>query len=131
LIPFPAPEPAEVAAEAPRQPETVEEVWVELPAPAEEPPAKPARARRSRAKAKVVAEPTEAAVAESVSAAPAAEQASVAPVETTQPEPAVAVEAEESVLEPAAQPLGEPTRPAGEISSPPEKPKRGWWRRSG
>ncbi|MDR3512292.1 MAG: ribonuclease E/G, partial [Caulobacteraceae bacterium] len=141
VIPFPASEPAEPAAgaEAP-----AEDVWVELPA-APEPAAKPARARRSRAKAKPAAEAAEAVVAEtpvveaSTAEAPAAEAApEPAPAEpvvaeqvAAEPEPEPAPVAASAEPEAAAQPEAPPAPPLGEILSPPEKPKRGWWRRNG
>ena len=100
------------------------EMWVELPA-ASEAPAKPARARRSRAKAKPavetdVAEASLEGVAEVEAPAPAPQPAVIAVVEAAptpeprEPEPAM-----------AAAPV------LGEISEPPAKPKRGWWRKSG
>jgi len=95
-----------VQAEAPAAPEPVvaepEPVVAETPAPAP-------KARRSRAKA-----------------APAAVEAPV--VETVveaAPEP---VPAPEPVAAPAPTPVAVEPDPA-EISAPPEKPKRGWWRR--
>jgi ribonuclease E len=114
--------------------ESTEEVWVELPEAAPAPP-KPARARRSRGKAAAVAE---AAVepAAVIEAAPAAEPVTaVEPaLQEAPPEPQVAV------AEPAPAPVletvtAEPAPPripdAAEILNPPEKPKRGWWRRNG
>lgn len=100
-----------------------DDVWVELPA-VEEPAKKP---RRSRAKAKKAEEAPE--VVEAVEAAPepvapAPEPAAEAPAPA--PEPVV-----EATPEPAPAP--EPVAPAepdpNEITAPPEKPKRGWWRR--
>ncbi len=138
--------PAPVAAEAP-QPALLsqapdDDVWVELPAP-EEPPAKKPKARRSRAKkpAEAVVEAADSLIAESE--IPVIEPTSQ-DVEPPVIEPVPAVEPEsEPVLEltvvadtpapepqPAPQPaLVEPD--AAEISSPPVKPKRGWWRRGG
>lgn len=99
------------------------DVWVELPE-TEEAPKKPKRTR-SRSK-KAVAEAAEAveAIAEVVT-----ETAAVAP-----PEPEAA-----PVVEPAPAPEPEvaaevaPETPAqpdpAEITTPPEKPRRGWWRR--
>jgi ribonuclease E len=129
VIPFPAaladeiaaePEPqALVAANAP-----VEDVWVELP-PAPEPVAKPARARRSRAKAKPATE----IVTEAPIEAPApAESEPVLAEAAPQPEPAVVQAAIEAEPAPAPKPV---VIAADEILTPPEKPKRGWWRRNG
>ena len=142
VIPFPAP----VAAEAEAGPEVealvaanapVEDVWVELP-PAPEPAAKPARARRSRAKkpaAETVTEavePTARSEAESIVAEAALEplvEAAPDPVVEAAPEPEpVAVAAPEPEPAPAPKPV---VIPADEILAPPEKPKRGWWRRNG
>ena len=111
--PEPAPEPVAVAAAVPPAQDDVE-VWVELPE-AEPVAAKPARARRSRAKPKVVENAT--AVAEVVTAPE--------PVETP-----VLVEAVAEEAAPADPPLAAAPDHA-EISSPPSAPKRGWWRRSG
>ncbi|HEX4180564.1 MAG TPA: ribonuclease E/G [Caulobacteraceae bacterium] len=128
-VPAPAPIPAAANAE-----NATEEMWVELPEAAPAP--KPARARRSRAKAavavaEVAAEPPvviEAEVAPATEAAPAAE---AAPMETA-PERVVAAPAPAPVLETVAlEPAPMPIPDAAEISSPPEKPKRGWWRRNG
>jgi ribonuclease E len=134
VIPFPAHLAAEIAAEPAAETEAlvaanapVEDVWVELP-PAPEPAAKPARARRSRAKkpaAEAVTEavePTARSEAESVVAAAALE-----PVAEAAPEPVV-----EAAPEPEPAPAPKPVViAADEIISPPEKPKRGWWRRNG
>ncbi|ATQ43192.1 Rne/Rng family ribonuclease [Caulobacter mirabilis] len=93
-----------------------DEIWVELPADPE-PVKKP---RRSRRKA---AEP----VAEAVEAAPVETPAVVveaAPEPIAEPEPAPEPEPQP---EPVAAAPAEPD-PA-EISAPPEKPRRGWWRR--
>jgi ribonuclease E len=99
---------AEAAAEAPV------EVAPEPEAPA---PAKP-RAR-SRAKAKAAPETPVAVEAEL-----APQAAAEAPAPAPQPEPVAAT--------PEPEPVSEPT-PArsdpAEILAPPEKPKRGWWRR--
>ncbi|HZC15580.1 MAG TPA: Rne/Rng family ribonuclease, partial [Caulobacteraceae bacterium] len=108
------------------------EIWVELPAVAE-PTAKPARARRSRAKPKVV-EAAIAVVETEAAPEPAAAAAPPAPIEVeAAPEP---VEAPIAVLaEPAPpKPVAEASPVVldhAEISSPPAAPKRGWWRRSG
>jgi ribonuclease E len=141
VIPFPAHLAAEIAAEPAPEAEVlvaanapVEDVWVELP-PAPEPAAKPARARRSRAKAKPAAEAvTEAEQAPAEAPAPAEPEPVVAeaapePVVEAAPEPEPAVAA---TPEPEPAPAPKPVViPADEILSPPEKPKRGWWRRNG
>jgi ribonuclease E len=160
--PAPAPAPAPII-EASEQPVLAADapeldVWVELPAPAE-PEKKPPRARRSRAKPKVVAEaapeetapvetaPVEAPAAEVVVEATAAAEtppeaaplvAEVASSPDLEPEVAPPVEAvpvappepEPNLAAPAPEPALA-TVDAAEISSPPEKPKRGWWRRGG
>jgi ribonuclease E len=85
--------------------DSTDEMWVELPAVAE-PAAKPASARRSRAKPKA---------AEDV----------VAVIEAEAAPALVEAEAEPAPVEVEAAP------DHAEISSPPAAPKRGWWRRSG
>jgi ribonuclease E len=126
------PEPAAAAPSA----ELAElDVWVELPL-APEAPAKAPRARRSRAKAKPAETVVEAA-AETAPVAEAAQDLTPAPAtpapELEAPEPAAPLEAiVEIVAPPAAEPTtSPPPADVAEISSPPEKPKRGWWRRSG
>jgi ribonuclease E len=119
-VPAPEPLPAPIAANAS---DALEEVWVELPA-AE--PAKPARARRSRAKAKPVEVEAPAVVLEKPNPEPLVAEASASAPE---PEPEIA---EAPVAAAAPEPKLEPVPvlvDAAEISSPPEKPKRGWWRR--
>ena len=95
--------------------ETVVEAIVEAPveaAPEPEPEAAPpVKKPRSRAKAKPAPEPVVEAVAPDLEAAPTVETAPTAPEPEAEPAPV------------AAQP-----DPA-EIGAPPEKPKRGWWRR--
>lgn len=108
------------------------DVWVELPE-TEEAPKKPKRTRSRKKPTAEVAEAAEA-VAEVVT-----ESAAIAP-----PEPDAAPEAEPVVesapeREPAPAPEPEvvadaaPEAPAepdpAEITTPPEKPRRGWWRR--
>jgi ribonuclease E len=120
---MPAPALAPIAANADR---SDEEVWVELPA-VEEPTPKPTRARRSRSKK---------AVAEAVAAEAVPAEALEAPAPVTEAEAPVVAPAES---EPAPEPVTAeaiappPPEPelvdAAEISAPPEKPKRGWWRR--
>ena len=144
-----APQPVIAESESAAQPQPVGEadamdVWVELPAP-EEAPAKKPRARRSRAK-KPAAEAAIEAVAEveaEVESAPEAVAQVPTPVEpepvAASPEPVLevvaAVEpAPEPVIEAAPQSAPAPVAAVvdvAEISSPPAKPKRGWWRRGG
>jgi ribonuclease E len=122
VIPFPAAEAPAAAREG------SEDVWVELPA-APEPAAKPVRARRSRAKAKPAAETVETTTPDAEPAPLAAEPAPSVEPEIAAPEPVTAVVEPEPALA-AVEP--EPAAPlVGEIVSPPEKPKRGWWRRNG
>ena len=117
------------------------DVWVELPLQEEEPPKK-ARRPRSRGRkttdeaapdAAVVETPVEA-VADVPLAAPAIEDAPLvaADVEVEAPAPVAPPAAPEPVAQAAPEPVvtlvaAQPD-PA-EISTPPEKPKRGWWRR--
>jgi len=88
------------------------------PAPepeAEAPPAKPARARRSRAKAAPEA---------------AAEAPAEVVAEVEAPPVAVAEPAPEPVVETVAVEPPAPAEPdPAEITAPPPKPKKGWWRR--
>jgi ribonuclease E len=104
-----------------------DEVWVELPTDAE--PAK--KPRRSRARGKKA---DDAPLAEEASAAPAAQAEE--PAVAAQPEPAPAPEpAPRPVAQAAPEPVLEaaPAAPAepdpAQILAPPEKPKKGWWRR--
>ncbi|MBI1407607.1 MAG: Rne/Rng family ribonuclease [Caulobacter sp.] len=128
-----APEiPAELPATA-----APDEVWVEL-TPEPEPVKKPRRARgrgkKADAEAEVVAEQpaADAIPAPAEPEAPAPAQADSAQVEAPQveaaPEPAPQAQAEP---EPAPAPA--PVVPAepdpAEITAPPAKPKRGWWRK--
>jgi ribonuclease E len=111
------------------------DVWVELPE-VEEAPKKP---KRTRSRAKKTTETVE--VAETPAVTTMAPEATI---EASEPEvvevapPAPAVEAKpETQLEAAVQvaPVEEakPAEPAqpdpNEITTPPEKPRRGWWRR--
>ena len=142
--PAPAPEPAAplVAGDG-----EVIDVWVELPV-VEEKPKKPAR-RRSRAKTPVVEAEAEAAPAEETAAESAEPAVTAAPEPQPAPEPAPEPVVETVAEAPApAEPEPAPPQPApelaaaeaaapepvlidaAEISSPPAKPKRGWWRRS-
>ncbi|MBV9511036.1 MAG: Rne/Rng family ribonuclease [Caulobacteraceae bacterium] len=105
--------------------EEAADMWVELPE-APEPVAKPVRARRARAKKAAAVEEASADTPVQAAAEPAPEPVvAEAPAPAPQPEP-------EPVLEPitaASAPVLEPVFDAAEISAPPEKPKRGWWRR--
>ena len=125
------PEPAPVV-EAPQAPVAVashdgDEIWVELPAAAE-PKAKPARARRSRSKKAVEAEAE--ANAEVTAEPPVA---AVEPPPAPAPEPVMAEAAAAPAPAPTPAPKANPALvaaiPVDEIVAPPEKPKRGWWRR--
>ncbi len=134
----PAPAPAPIAAESG---EAVE-MWVELPA-AGEPKAKPARARRSRSKKPaqadvavdaesavdtVAEQPAPESVAEPVVEAPA-ELESVVAAPDPGPEPTPEPVAAKPAARSRAKPVVAPPLEAAEISAPPEKPRRGWWRR--
>jgi ribonuclease E len=115
-----------------------EEVWVELPAV--EPAPKPARARRSRAKPKPADEAQTAGPAAPLAETPSAEapplaEAPAIQLVTVQDQQAAA-EAGPTLVELAPAPVTREPEPAAvsivdlaEISSPPAKPKRGWWRR--
>ncbi len=146
-----APEPAVTTSAASSTPD---DIWVELPAK-EEPAAKAPRARRSRAKAKPAEVEAEAAAPEAVAPeAVEAPQASPEPIapepeapepkapEPVAPEPVVpepvVPEPIAPVIEPEPAPTVRESEPAlaaivdgAEISAPPAKPKRGWWRRGG
>jgi len=103
-----------------------DEIWVELPAAAEL-KAKPARARRSRSKKAVEAEVDADVVAEQPAPAPAAPEPE--PTAAAEPEPAVAEAPPAPAPKRAAKPALVATVDVAEISAPPEKPKRGWWRK--
>ena len=145
-VPEPVSEAAPAEAAAPMAQsasDTPTDMWVELPAK-EEPAPKAPRARRSRAKAK----PAEAESETPVAAEPVAPEP-VAPI--VEPEPAPEVRRPEPVaadpvpptpitpvVEPEPAPVVREPEPAmaavadaAEISAPPAKPKRGWWRRGG
>ena len=115
-------EPVAATSAEPEQPATAEvelDVWVELPAPPEPAPKAP-RARRSRAKAKPAEE------------TPALEDAPTPIVEDAPPVATVDTPVLDAVPETALpEPALVATVDAAEISSPPAKPKRGWWRRGG
>jgi ribonuclease E len=109
------------SADAPAEP-VAETALVEAPAepvaeaPLEEAPAKPARRTRSRKKTAEAEPAPEAAAPEAI-------------VAETAPTP-VTAKALETVAVAPALPEPAPSEPdAAEISAPPEKPKRGWWRR--
>jgi ribonuclease E len=142
--PAPRVDVAELEA-APLPPPVIEgppaDVWVELP-PQEEAPKK-ARRPRGRGRKADAAEAAETS-ADAVAEAPVAETVENAPlvaadVEVPAPAPVeVEVEVEaappEPVFEPVSEPEPEPDAATAEpdpneISTPPEKPKRGWWRR--
>lgn len=106
--PIAAEETPEPAAEAPA------DVGAAEPAPEPEAPAKPARARRSRAKAAEPAPETAPAVAPE-------------PVAEAAPEP-MAVEAPTPVTAAPEPPAAREPDPA-EITAPPPQPRKGWWRR--
>ncbi len=105
------------------------DVWVELPE-AEEAPKKP---KRTRSRSKKAAEPAPEAV-EAVAEAVTESVAVVTPEPEAAPEP-VAELAPEPVAAPEPEPVVEaaPAAPAepdpNEIGTPPEKPRKGWWRR--
>jgi ribonuclease E len=125
--PAPAAQPAPVGASG-----DGDEIWVELPAAAE-PKAKPARARRSRSK-KVAEVETDVHVTAEIPAAepePAqAEPVLADPVHAApEPEPVVAEAPPAPAPKRAAKPALVAAADVAEISAPPEKPKRGWWRR--
>jgi len=110
------------------------DIWVELPAAAEQ-KAKPARSRRSRSKKAVEAEVPEAEVevdaevTEAVVEAVTPEPAPAQPAPEPEPVAAEAPAAPTPKPKAAAKPALVPALDVAEISSPPEKPKRGWWRR--
>jgi len=99
-----------------------DDIWVELPATDEAPAKKPRRARKPK-----VAKTDEVEV-EAVAETPAVVEAAPEPVVAEpEPEPAPAPIVE-AVLEAEPEPVAFTPDPA-EIVAPPEKPKRGWWRR--
>jgi len=122
---------------APLPPPVIEgppaDVWVELPAQDEAP--KKARRPRSRGRKAGDAEaPAEVAVETSV--VEAAEETPLVAADVEVAAPAVVETAPEPVAEPepvaiaAVEPASVVVAPdAAEILTPPEKPKRGWWRR--
>ncbi len=139
--PRPAPElvtePAAVGAPAAvdAASDTPADIWVELPEKTE-PALKPARARRSRARGK--AAQAESVETESVADAGAPEPEAAAPAAAEPvaeaPAPVVELAVVAAAPEPvaAAAPATVAAEPdLAEITSPPTKPKRGWWRRSG
>jgi ribonuclease E len=145
------PEPAVEAPieTAPAPVATGDEMWVELPA---EPAAGKRRARKPRGKAAEVEPVAEATPVEAVAEAPAAPEPEpeaappVKPKARSRAKAKPAPEAEAAVAEPetvvelfpaAPEPVPAEPEPApvaarpdpAEIVAPPEKPKRGWWRR--
>jgi ribonuclease E len=102
------------------------DVWVELPE-LEEAPKKP---KRSRSRGKKVAEASveaSEAVAETAAEAPAVETAEPEAVEVAPPAPTISVAPEVEVQ--AVEEAEPAERDPNEITAPPEKPRRGWWRR--
>jgi ribonuclease E len=148
----PRPAVAETAAEAPVfateaelpviAPSVVEpppsDIWVELPAPSEDAPKKARRPRARGRKADAVTEGAEetatetAVVEEAVAVADVPAPVDVAPEVLVEPAPIAA-----SAPQPAPEPepvletVAAPAEPdPAEISDPPAKPRKGWWRRS-
>jgi ribonuclease E len=112
---------------APANDEVVD-MWVELPEEAA-PPAKPARARRTRSKAKPASDAVEAAP---IVTKPAAETpAESAPDAVEAAAPPEQIKAAEPIRTQPAAVVAVAASDVAEILSPPEKPKRGWWRRNG
>jgi ribonuclease E len=117
------------------------DIWVELPAPTEDAPKKARRPRARGRKADAVtdaAETTEAVSAEETVAVVAEVPATVevasealvepAPIAASAPQPAP--EPEASQPEPVLETVAAPAEPdPAEISDPPAKPRKGWWRR--
>ncbi|RRN63137.1 ribonuclease E/G [Caulobacter sp. 602-1] len=110
------------------------DVWVELPE-AEEAPKKPKRVR-SRGKKAVAEDAAPEAAVEAVAEAVTESVAVVPPEPTPEPAPEPVVEAAPApVVEAPPEPVVEttPAAPAepdpAEITTPPEKPRKGWWRR--
>ncbi|HEX8233835.1 MAG TPA: Rne/Rng family ribonuclease [Caulobacteraceae bacterium] len=138
----PAPQTQPTLAEIPDAPvgdaqaAVMEDVWVELPAEPEKPKSRPRRGRGRADKAETA--PAEAADG-AARAAPLSEPAPApAPADVVlEVETPTTVEAanEDAAPEPAAasaEPAPPPPPPEpdpAEILAPPEKPKRGWWRR--
>jgi len=140
-------EPVEASGEAPQPPIADDvagvDVWVELPAPDEEP--RKGRARRGRGRAAaaepVVAETSAEPVAEApfeaepvTAAAPRAEVVAEESAPPPEPAPPVVAELEAAPALPVLASVDEPAPAsapvdANEISAPPATPKRGWWRR--
>ncbi|MBC7167038.1 ribonuclease E/G, partial [Phenylobacterium sp.] len=125
------PKDAELAAEAADE-APAETPEVEAAAPAEEAPAEaeaPAPAKPKRTRTRRKAEPAaEAPPAAETEAAPAAEP-EAAPAPADEPVSVAAVASEPPATpEQAVEPVATEPDPA-EITAPPAKPKRGWWRR--
>lgn len=115
--------PAEVVAEPPSQAEPEPSAPVAVAEPVSETPAKPVRARRSRARS---AEP--AAEAAPVTAPEPAVEPDVEPASVTTPEAVEAVTAAPSEPTAPEPPVTREPDPA-EITAPPPQPRKGWWRR--
>ncbi|MBA4792530.1 MAG: ribonuclease E/G [Phenylobacterium sp.] len=125
------PKDAELAAEAADE-APAETPEVEAAAPAEEAPAEaeaPAPAKPKRTRTRRKAEPAaEAPPAAETESAPAAEP-EAAPAPADEPVSVAAVASEPPATpEQAVEPVAAAPDPA-EITAPPAKPKRGWWRR--
>ncbi len=105
------------------------DIWVELPAPSEDAPKKArrprARGRKADAATEAVAETEAVAVEEPSAVVEVAAPVEAAPEVVAEPAPVAAPEPE-PVLETVSA-SAEPD-PA-EISEPPAKPRKGWWRR--
>jgi ribonuclease E len=111
------------------------DIWVELPAPSEDAPKKARRPRARGRKADALtegAEDTAAVVEEAVAVADVPAPVDVAPEVLVEPAPIAA-----SAPQPAPEPepvletVAAPAEPdPAEISDPPAKPRKGWWRRS-
>jgi ribonuclease E len=104
------------------------DIWVELPAIEAAPAKKP---RRSRAKAKPVADEALAEAVETLDAAApvAAAEAPPEPVVEAAPEPLPEPIPEVVLAAAEPEPVTEKAPDPAEISTPPAQPKRGWWRR--
>ncbi len=107
-----------------------DEIWVELPAVEEAPARKP----RSRRKPKAAPEAEAEAAAEPAAVADVAPEPEPEPVvaETPaepEPKPAKAVKAAKAAPAASVAPAAPAEPDPNEITAPPEKPKRGWWRR--
>ncbi|WP_421737761.1 Rne/Rng family ribonuclease [Caulobacter sp.] len=105
------------------------DIWVELPAPSEDAPKKArrprARGRKADAAVDAVAETEAVAVEEPAAVVEVAAPVEAAPEVVVEPTPVAAPEPE-----PALETVSAPAEPdPAEISEPPAKPRKGWWRR--